>query len=392
MPSDSWRAILQGRLTRLTNQLQTKTKIVINILTIQSQNHQRLIQMRWFKLQQMVRHELKKKLPSARDWRRLQRLIFHIDRSALAPYMGLLIIAGFVIVGNQANQRVLAAHVGWQTPLIDLPPETVQEVLTALDPLTPELHEEPEVVASGLLGFDDTYLSAPNLEAMTEAATLSKRDPIAYVVHKGDTMVSIADAHDRTVATILDANGIQPENAAKLQPGTTLLIPQEDTSTSLAWLEVENKARAEAARKRAAAKEASSRTSASSRQRSSLSYDAPAGDMIVPINHNGVSRGLGRGHTGIDYRANVGTSVAAASGGRVIEITRGWAGGWGTSILLDNGSGVTSRYAHLADVAVSLGETVSQGETIGYSGSTGRSTGPHLHFEVRVGGRPVNPF
>ncbi|MEK7461198.1 MAG: M23 family metallopeptidase, partial [Patescibacteria group bacterium] len=145
--------------------------------------------------------------------------------------------------------------------------------------------------------------------------------------------------------------------------------------------------------KLATSKKKGGKTLASVRERSSESYAGNSGgNFIVPINHNGISRGIGRGHTGIDYRANVGTAVAAAADGRVIEITHGWAGGWGNSILVDHGGGWTTRYAHLSDNVVGVGNSVGQGQLIGYSGNTGRSTGPHLHFESRINGRAVQPF
>lgn len=341
-----------------------------------------------------------RRLPRWQKQLRRNLAFFQIDRQALAPYAGLLIITAFVLVGNQANQRALAAPIYWDPLLADVDPVAIEEVLETLDPLTPELTEDPEGVASLLLGEDDTYLSRPDLAAMTEAEKLSKKDPIPYVVAKGDTLVSIAKHNDRTVATILEANNIRPEDAGKISPGTNLLIPQEDTSHSLAWLEADQRARAEAAQKAAEqrAKLAKNRTSLVAatrtvRERSNEGFSGDSkGNFVVPIRHNGITRGVGRGHYGIDYRADVGTAVAAAAPGRVIETTHGWAGGFGISILVDHGSGMTTRYAHLSDIAINPGDTVSQGQVIGYSGSTGRSTGPHLHFETRTGGRAINPF
>jgi murein DD-endopeptidase MepM/ murein hydrolase activator NlpD len=71
----------------------------------------------------------------------------------------------------------------------------------------------------------------------------------------------------------------------------------------------------------------------------------------------------------------------------------GWNdGGYGNFVIIDNGGGISTAYAHQSQIAVSSGESVSQGETIGYVGTTGNSTGPHLHFEVRVNGTAVNPL
>ena len=97
----------------------------------------------------------------------------------------------------------------------------------------------------------------------------------------------------------------------------------------------------------------------------------------------------GRLHKGIDLAAPVGTAVKASDGGRVIQA--GWDGGYGYSIEIDHGRGFTTKYAHLSKIYVSVGEEVSQYKTIGASGNTGNSTGPHLHFEIRKWDTPLDP-
>lgn len=99
------------------------------------------------------------------------------------------------------------------------------------------------------------------------------------------------------------------------------------------------------------------------------------------------SRGF---HTGIDISAKTGDPVYAAAGGTVVSA--GWAGGYGYCVVLDHGNGLKTRYAHLSSLSVSSGQTVSRGGQVGKAGSTGNSTGPHLHFEVIVNGSTVNPM
>ncbi len=94
-------------------------------------------------------------------------------------------------------------------------------------------------------------------------------------------------------------------------------------------------------------------------------------------------------HAGVDLAASYGTPVRATSAGKVVIAGR--QGGYGILVRLDHGGAVESRYAHLSSVAVRVGDTVTQNQVIGYVGSTGRSTGPHLHYETRSGGRPIDP-
>lgn len=95
-------------------------------------------------------------------------------------------------------------------------------------------------------------------------------------------------------------------------------------------------------------------------------------------------------HTGVDIAAPIGTPVYAAAEGVVVHA--GWLGAYGNAVIIDHGGGVSTLYGHLSSISVSPGQTVSQGELIGGVGSTGLSTGPHLHFEKRLQGTPVNPF
>ena len=94
-------------------------------------------------------------------------------------------------------------------------------------------------------------------------------------------------------------------------------------------------------------------------------------------------------HTGIDIASNQGTAVYASDGGSVT--LAGWNGGYGNCIMIDHGNGYVTLYGHLSSISVSVGQTVSQGATIGAVGSTGNSTGPHLHFEVLKNGTRIDP-
>jgi murein DD-endopeptidase MepM/ murein hydrolase activator NlpD len=117
------------------------------------------------------------------------------------------------------------------------------------------------------------------------------------------------------------------------------------------------------------------------------------GSLIWPVNgpvSSGFGMRWGRLHAGIDIPVPVGTGVRAAAGGRVA--IAGWVGGYGNYVCIQHGGALSTCYGHNSSLAVSVGQSVGQGQVIASSGSTGNSTGPHVHFETRVNGNPVDPL
>ena len=100
--------------------------------------------------------------------------------------------------------------------------------------------------------------------------------------------------------------------------------------------------------------------------------------------------GYERFHAGVDLAAASGTPIHAAADGRVLQA--GWHGGYGQEVEIAHTGGLETRYGHMSRIAASIGEVVRKGQVIGWVGSTGLSTGPHVHFEVMKNGRPVNPM
>jgi murein DD-endopeptidase MepM/ murein hydrolase activator NlpD len=94
-------------------------------------------------------------------------------------------------------------------------------------------------------------------------------------------------------------------------------------------------------------------------------------------------------HTGLDFRAATGDPVRATANGKVAS--SGWAGGYGRMVEIDHGNGLSTRYGHLSQIDVKVGDQIKIGQVIGEVGSTGRSTGPHLHYETRIDGEAVDP-
>ena len=115
--------------------------------------------------------------------------------------------------------------------------------------------------------------------------------------------------------------------------------------------------------------------------------------LIWPVSGpvvSGYGMRWGRLHEGIDITASTGTPIWAAAAGTVIYA--GWLGGYGNLVVVDHGNGLATAYAHASAILVSVGQSVAQGETVSLVGSTGNSSGPHLHFEVRVNGVAVDPL
>ncbi|MGE6743129.1 M23 family metallopeptidase [Allorhizobium pseudoryzae] len=122
-----------------------------------------------------------------------------------------------------------------------------------------------------------------------------------------------------------------------------------------------------------------------------FSNPAPGRDITSPFG-NRIDPFLGRLalHAGIDFQADVGASVRATGSGKVTAA--GYSGGYGNMVEIDHGQGITTRFGHLSGILVSVGDQVEAGQIIGRAGSTGRSTGPHIHYEIRRNGDAIDPM
>ena len=128
-------------------------------------------------------------------------------------------------------------------------------------------------------------------------------------------------------------------------------------------------------------------------QRGQQQSTAPVGQLAWPAAGQVTSpfgQRWGRMHTGIDIGAAEGAPIVAAAAGTVI--VAGWVDGYGNTVAVDHEGGIATLYSHQSSIAVAVGQQVAAGQVIGAVGSTGHSTGPHLHFEVRVNGSPVDPL
>lgn len=166
-----------------------------------------------------------------------------------------------------------------------------------------------------------------------------------------------------------------------------------------AELERQAIAKEEAARKAAAQRSSASSSTASASAPVSnpytggkLGWPCPSSSRITSPYGYRILFGVRDFHTGIDIGATTGSNIVAAESGTVILANYGWNGGYGNYIIINHGNGITTRYAHASKLYVSAGQTVSKGQVIAAVGTTGNSTGPHLHFEVRTNGSHRNPL
>ena len=203
---------------------------------------------------------------------------------------------------------------------------------------------------------------AVRVEAAAESATDEQRGLVSRLVASRDALA-----------------------LAQREKRSTLASIQSDRSDVLAEIEdLEAQSEALAARIRAAQQQSSGSSAPVVTGTGQLSWPV-SGPVTSPF---GVR--WGRMHEGIDIAVGTGTPVHAAAGGTVLYA--GWMEGYGNLVVIDHGNGLSTAYGHNSSLASSVGQSVSVGQVIAYSGSTGHSTGPHVHFEVRVNGSPVDPL
>jgi murein DD-endopeptidase MepM/ murein hydrolase activator NlpD len=165
----------------------------------------------------------------------------------------------------------------------------------------------------------------------------------------------------------------------------------DDLTSESARIEDLIRERQEEARQQAAAAASAPAPSSGGGGQATTSAPSSSGyawPMCAPVTSEYGPR-WGRMHQGIDQGASTGTPIGASKAGTVISA--GWQNGYGNTVMVDHGDGVVTLYAHMSSIGVSDGASVSQGQTLGQVGSTGNSTGPHLHFETRVNGGAQNP-
>lgn len=225
----------------------------------------------------------------------------------------------------------------------------------------------------------DTILWANNLSFRSyirpgDKLKILPVDGVAHTVKKGDTLGKIASAYKAKPDDVVGFNKLQADGSdlvvgeELIVPGGVKPQPRVAPPTRLA--------------------QPFSRIAAPP-----PSITAPAGSgYIWPTTVSRITQYFGWRHTGLDIAGPVGTPIYASRAGVVLRAQCGWNGGYGCYITIDHGGGVQTLYGHNSQLFVKPGDVITQGQGIAAMGSTGRSTGPHVHFEVHVNGRRQNPL
>jgi murein DD-endopeptidase MepM/ murein hydrolase activator NlpD len=199
-----------------------------------------------------------------------------------------------------------------------------------------------------------------------------------------------------TTALIAQRTAEQRDTLASLVDyGDELVAAQQDRQALLATVEAgREEAKEDLVALEAAGAELEQRLRVSSAGVAPRALPAPsANGFIWPVNGpvvSGFGYRWGRMHEGVDIAAGFGTPILAAAAGTVSHA--GWLGGYGNLVVVEHGGGIATAYAHQQQIYVGVGTSVAQGQQLGEVGSTGNSSGPHLHFEVRVNGSAVDPL
>jgi murein DD-endopeptidase MepM/ murein hydrolase activator NlpD len=198
---------------------------------------------------------------------------------------------------------------------------------------------------------------------------------------QSNTLSRMADRYEakaHRISGVLALLGVKPDAAASGGPFVPVKLPPANEGFQRALFQV-SLARSEAEQLTDTLRTVPVRSPVEG----AIDETSPFGIRMDPFLHQPAM------HTGIDIRGEIGEPVHATAAGRITNA--GWDGGYGNMVEIDHGNGLATRYGHLSQIDVHVGDEVRIGQVIGRIGSTGRSTGPHLHYETRVDGQPVNP-
>lgn len=341
-----------------------------------------------------------------------QLLADQVTPMRLAGHLSVLVVAAIILVLSQVKLPE------WNISLDALPNNALGALETGTAPkatlITTE-NKDGELLTGSLQQPAVPFTIIKQEAAVT---TPDSRQTIeVYTVKKGDTVLGIAERFGLQPETIMWANADLEQNPDRLQIGQQLNIlpingvlhvvkPGETLSGLASKYKVDlaqildyqpnNLVDQTAQIKVGSQLVIPGGTKPYVTQAIVTSYSGPvdqlgSGEFSWPTVGQ-ISQGYWGGHPAVDIASWIGAPVRSADSGVVVEAGGGWSNGYGNHVIVDHGNGFATLYAHLTSIYVKPGESVARGDQVGTVGSTGNSTGPHLHFEIRYQGVPRNPY
>jgi len=352
---------------------------------------------------------------SCKNWRNLSKFNINISIVVLAL---MVVSADFILRGDPTSAGFVEGN---SFEKVDT--KKVDLVLSYLTQLVPPL--EVDTSGAGFLSEGSSFLSKPTI-TNTIISTLPRDKITTYTISEGETYWTVSFKYEIDIDTLLWANGITDVNNIEIGKNLIILPVNGLLYTTVEGDTVEGVSKAfnVATDKIMSQNKLTSNTLVADTQlvlpgarkyvpKPSSAVPNYAGDNYYysgtvamgsgsfswPINSGTrfISQYFGwvtryYKHTGIDLDWRNGSDIIAADDGTVVATGYGWGGGYGNHIIIDHGNGYQTLYAHLSAISVRQGQNVTKGQSIGVMGSTGNSTGTHLHFEVRQNGVAINPL
>ena len=350
------------------------------------------------------------------------------------PLIFLMLFAVWIIIDQSKISKLSAEEIGQNTILnqITQSPENFESLQNIIEgPMEKNTTEsfsyfETEAVEPSLTnnqslnqtrsiaGQEDTVLIAPITSGPKDVIT--RTETIEYTVQVGDTISTIAQKFGISTNTILWANNlsynslIRPGQTVKILPVSGIVHTvksgenlasiakkyQAETDDIMDFNQIFNASDIQVGDNLIIPDGVKPVTTVSKPQTTIVNIFTPPSATISdtkfqwPTNSQYITQYFGWQHTGLDIGAKTGDAIYAAESGKVERA--GWTTGYGYNIIINHGNGLKTLYGHCSKLYVEVGDSVSRGEVIGAIGSTGWSTGPHLHLEIRVNGARVNPL
>ncbi|MBI4836524.1 MAG: M23 family metallopeptidase [Candidatus Abawacabacteria bacterium] len=321
-------------------------------------------------------------------WKRQHLSVYR--KVTVIMVIGLLLSTGqlnFMQLITQADYSIDSEYVDFDSIYIDKPLIGNAEITTESSEYIVQPGDTIERLTEKFQISASTIMNANNLKknATLEAGQKLKILPVTGLLHtvkKDDSVAKIAGIYQVPGELIMYQNNITSDKDLKV--GDELIIPNGAVPATVTTPKV--------------TKNTTRKSTATNGGYGSAPADsAPetGGTFTWPAKCRVITRGFNPRipHWGLDCANSQGTPIYAAESGTVIKASVGtWGGGYGNHVIIDNGNGIKTIYAHLYKVGVAVGDHVERGEGLGLMGTTGQSTGPHLHFEVVVNGKKANPM